>query len=55
MGMGKGRRIKGVLERAADGEGIICPHCKTLAVKGRGDVYRCPACRREITRTPLKK
>lgn len=48
--MGKGRRIKGVLERAAAGEGVICPVCKTLAVKGRGETFRCPNCRRELVR-----
>lgn len=53
--MGKGRRIKGTLEQAAEGKGIICPHCRTLALKGRGDTYRCPSCRREFTRVVIHK
>ncbi len=27
---------------------------RTLALKGRGETYRCPSCRREFTRRRLK-
>jgi rubrerythrin len=53
--MGKSRRIPGALERAARGEGIICPKCRTLAVLGRGGVCRCPSCGQEIRKEKLGK
>lgn len=41
-------RSQGVLSRAARGEGIICPHCKTFAPVMPGGKARCPQCGGDI-------
>lgn len=41
-------RSQGVLSRAARGEGIICPHCKTFAPMMPGGKARCPSCGGDI-------
>lgn len=41
-------RSRGVLSRAARGEGIICPHCKTFAPIMPGGDARCPQCGGDI-------
>lgn len=53
--MARNRRIPGVLERAATGEGIMCPKCKTFAVKGRDGDFRCPNCGQTLHKEQLGK
>lgn len=47
------KRNQGVLVRAARGEGVICPRCKTYAPLSPGAVYVCTSCGCKIGRVEV--